>query len=113
MITGARWQRLRRQVLGEHPLCERCAEEGYVKAASEVHHVRPAESGATPDERERLMYDPGNLRALCHECHVKTHIELGRSGRRLSRERAQATSQGFIGRWMTAGDQEADPGGIF
>lgn len=111
MIGSARWARLRRDVLTAHPLCERCEEEGYVTAASEVHHERPVESGSTPQEREKLMFDRMNLRSLCHDCHVKAHVELGRSGRRLTRERNEAASSSFIRRWM--GSDEPEPGGIF
>ena len=33
------------------------------------------------------MYDPANLRALCHDCHVKTHTEAGRSGKEATKKR--------------------------
>lgn len=76
MIHTGRWLRLRREVLTRHPLCARCEAEGYVTAATEVHHRVPVESAVNPGERERLMYDPKNLVPLCHRCHVKTHTEL-------------------------------------
>ncbi len=81
MIHSARWLRLRRDKLGDSPLCERCEEEGRHNLATEVHHVIPVEDGMTWQETERLMYDYHNLRALCHACHVKTHQEMGRSGK--------------------------------
>lgn len=34
-----------------------------------------------------LMFDAHNLRALCHDCHVKTHTEMGRSGRAATKKR--------------------------
>lgn len=33
------------------------------------------------------MYDPHNLRALCHDCHVRVHTEAGRSGREATKKR--------------------------
>lgn len=73
MIHTERWLRLRRAKLTRAPLCERCSEEGRTSAATEVHHVKPVEDGLTCREKERLMFDYHNLRALCHDCHVRTH----------------------------------------
>lgn len=81
LIHTSRWLRLRREVLSLHPICQRCEAEGRLTAASEVHHVRPVEEAFSKAERERRMYNPLNLQALCHDCHVKTHTELGRSGK--------------------------------
>lgn len=75
-IASTRWLRLRRSVLTAHPLCERCAQEGYVSAATEVHHIRPVEDGVTWSDRQTRMFAPSNLRALCHNCHVRTHVEM-------------------------------------
>lgn len=58
-----------------------------VTPATEVHHVRPVEEAVGYAERERLMYDATNLQALCHDCHVKTHTEMGRSGKAATRAR--------------------------
>ena len=33
------------------------------------------------------MYDPSNLQALCHDCHVRTHTEMGRSGKAATQKR--------------------------
>jgi 5-methylcytosine-specific restriction protein A len=38
-------------------------------------------------DRRRRAYDPSNLRALCHDCHVKTHTELGRCGKEATKRR--------------------------
>lgn len=81
-----RWQRLRKWKLGDCPLCERCAARGLTAAAVEVHHVRPVEWAVTASEKERLMFDAGNLEALCHRCHVETHTAMGRSGRERARK---------------------------
>lgn len=87
LIHTSRWLRLRRDILTAHPLCERCQAEGYVEAATEVHHRTPVEYGVTYAEKSRLMFDPQNLCALCHKCHVKTHTEMGRSGKEATRRR--------------------------
>lgn len=87
LINTGRWLRLRRAVLTEHPLCQRCQEEGRITAATEVHHVRPVEEAINKAGKLQLMYDPANLRALCHDCHVKTHTEAGRSGKEATKKR--------------------------
>ena len=87
LINSTRWLRLRRDVLTAHPLCQRCEDEGRLTAATEVHHVRPVEEAITYSDKRQRMYDPHNLRALCHDCHVKTHTEAGRCGKEATRRR--------------------------
>lgn len=96
LINSVRWLRLRRDVLTATPLCERCTREGFVTAATEVHHRRPVETGLNFNEKRRLMYDPSNLMALCHGCHVAIHTEMGRSGRDVSRRRTAAQVASII-----------------
>lgn len=101
MIQSGRWFRLRREVLARHPACQRCLEEGIVTPATEVHHIRPVEDGVTRAEQVRLMYDIHNLRALCHDCHVQTHKELGRCGKkqvvRRNKEQVASIVRRFFG----------------
>lgn len=87
LIHTDRWLKLRRDKLTTTPLCERCQQQGIVTPATEVHHVTPVEDGLSLAEKRRLMYDPHNLRALCHDCHVQTHVELGRCGRVATKRR--------------------------
>lgn len=87
LIHTSRWLRLRRDVLSAHPLCQDCLERGELTPACEVHHVRPVEEAAGYAGKARLMYDPANLRALCHACHVARHVEMGRSGKEATRRR--------------------------
>ena len=87
LIHSARWVKLRREILSRTPLCEMCKSDGRVTAATEVHHHRPVEYAVGYDEKCRLMFDPNNLRALCHDCHVKAHIEMGRSGKEATKRR--------------------------
>lgn len=100
LIHTARWVHLRKEKLNAHPLCERCDELGRVTAATEVHHVVPVENGLTKAEKERLMFDYHNLKALCHDCHVKTHIDMGRSGKGRAKSRAKDQLKRFIDRFI-------------
>ena len=89
LIHTVRWLHLRRDKLSAHPLCEMCYEQGRLTPATEVHHIIPVENGLTLTEKERLMYDPTNLRALCHGCHVRVHTEMGRCGKPQAVNRAK------------------------
>ena len=100
MIHTARWLRLRRDKLSSNPLCERCEEEGRFVPASEVHHVTPVERGLTLREKESLMFDPHNLLSLCHACHVRTHTEMGRSGKKQTAERNRMRLEKFKKKFM-------------
>lgn len=90
LIHNRRWLELRREVLTAHPLCEKCEHDGYVTPATEVHHRRPVEYGINLNEKRRLMYDPANLMALCHNCHVQIHTDMGRAGREATKRRNDA-----------------------
>ena len=87
LIHRNEWVKLRRQVLTAHPLCQRCEANGRLTAACEVHHIRPVEEAISEGEQRRLMYDPMNLMALCHRCHVEVHTEMGRSGKVANKQR--------------------------
>lgn len=105
LINTSRWRRLRAAVLSEHPLCERCEAEGYVTAATEVHHRTPVESAPSRIGKEHLMYSRANLMALCRRCHVAEHTAMGRSGRKLHQERVAAQVSSFASKFF------GDPGG--
>lgn len=106
MIHTSRWTALRRRVLSESPLCHDCSAKGVTAVATEVHHVTPVEHALTRREKERLMFSPGNLVALCHGCHVARHVELGRSGREAARRRNSEHSARFNARFF--GTRQAD-----
>lgn len=110
MINSVRWRELRRRRLEAYPMCEFCNEQDLLTAACEVHHVVPVESGVSPAERERLMFSYGNLRALCHRCHVEAHIQMGRSGKKISKERNEQRTAAAIARLFGG---ERPPGGVF
>lgn len=100
LMHRAEWVRLRRAKLTDSPLCERCRSEGRITPATEVHHITPVETAPTRRDKERLAYDPHNLQALCHACHVLTHTEMGRSGKAQARRRAEDMRQGFIKKFL-------------
>lgn len=113
LIHTARWVRLRRDVLTAHPLCERCEAEGFVTPACEVHHRTPVEEAVSAADKERLMFNPSNLVALCHACHVRTHTEMGRSGKEATRRINTAKVERIVNRFFMqppGGDFLKDPG---
>lgn len=69
----ARWRTLRLVKLADAPLCERCAQNGKVVPAVDVHHIKSFTSTDDPIERKRLAYDYDNLMSLCKECHRDVH----------------------------------------
>ncbi len=102
MIHNSRWLKLKRAKITANPECERCAEEGRPAVpATEIHHIKPVEDGLTPSERERLMYDFHNLRSLCHDCHIKTHVELGRSGKAHAKRKTKEQLESFRKKFLT------------
>lgn len=66
------WRRLSERVRIEQPLCERCEQQGKVKAARHVHHVQPIAVAPW------LRLERSNLMAVCVECHEE--LEKERSG---------------------------------
>lgn len=100
LIHTARWLRLRRDTLTRHPLCQRCEAEGRITPATEVHHVFPVEEAVTAAEKARLMFDPHNLRALCHACHARTHAEMRRGSREATRRRNDSHVKSVIERFF-------------
>lgn len=104
-IQSARWRKTRRAKLSIYPLCERCMSEGRTRAATEVHHVVPVQDAMDCTSARSLMFDPHNLRALCHECHILTHKEMGRAGRMNNQRRQAARLKEFRRRFL--GEHEA------
>ncbi len=74
---GYRWQKLRARFLAQHPVCAECLKEGRITMATDVDHIRPHKG------EPELMWNEGNLQALCHACHSrKTAREDGGFGNR-------------------------------
>ena len=101
LIGSRAWRRLRASYLREHPLCEDCLKEDCTTPATEVHHIRPIESATgRPEDMQNLCFDPMNLRALCHFCHVKEHQRLASSSKEISRARAMEALDAFIAQYL-------------
>lgn len=60
-----KWGEFRLHYLQENPLCEDCLAHSRTEAASEVHHIVKVK------DNRAVMYDKGNLMALCHACHSR------------------------------------------
>ena len=58
---GTAWQKARRMVLADSPLCIQCLARGRCVPAEEVDHIVPLKAGGTNDR--------SNLQALCKACH--------------------------------------------
>lgn len=101
LIRSHRWRRLRRAYLTEHPLCEDCLKADRARPATEVHHIRPIESAAGRREQmTSLCFDPMNLRALCHPCHVEAHRALASASKEVAKERAKEALDAFTERFL-------------
>ena len=50
------------------------------------------------------MYDPHNLQALCRDCHVKVHTEMGRGGKDATRKRNEKQVQDIIKKFFGSPD---------
>ena len=86
LLNSKRWAEVKRIVWRRaQGLCERCREEGkaagvpdgWLTPGVDCHHIIPVESAKTEQEMERLAYDVNNIRLLCVDCHIKTHVEMG------------------------------------
>ena len=66
---GRAWKRIRDSYVQQHPLCERCQEQGKLIPTEEVHHKVPLSEGGT--------HARSNLIALCKSCHAQIHAERG------------------------------------
>ena len=53
-----RWQKVRRLVMRERPLCEGCG-----MPAQQVHHIKPLHT------HPELAFDDDNLSPVCTSCH--------------------------------------------
>ena len=64
------WAKVRMIKLRHQPLCERCEEQGRVKSAVIVHHIKPISEGGA-------VLDMGNLMSVCTTCHGVLHGDPG------------------------------------
>lgn len=69
-----RWDRTRRLVLREEPVCRHCLAIERTSLSTDVDHIIPMSEGGD-------AWDRVNLQGLCRECHSrKTVAELKRMG---------------------------------
>lgn len=75
LIQSSRWGKVRNKYIKSHPTCECCG-----RLATEVHHRIPLMRYRNdPLRMEMLAFDEDNLISVCHDCHEKLHIELGKN----------------------------------
>lgn len=77
--------------LRDKGLCQNCLRQGYVRAAQEVHHLRPVEWGRDEKAMRERCLDVGNLECLCHECHF--HIHMAMKSRSKMRQKGQSQAR--------------------
>ena len=63
---GARWRKLRAQILMDEPLCRECRKAGCIVPATDVDHIVARADGGTDDG--------SNLQPLCHACHSRKTV---------------------------------------
>ena len=100
MIGSMRWLRLRKEKLKLNPLCQDCLESGIYTQAQEIHHVVPCESAKTIRQMEELMFSIGNLRSLCHECHVLVHKKLASHSKDAQRRNTDERNKRFMDKFF-------------
>ena len=108
LLNTKRWKELRVWKLQQNPLCEICKAEGYVRAAVDVHHIKPVESARTLMEMEQLCFDiEGNTMSVCIPCHQRIHREL----RSHSKEAHKQRQSDSLARWAARHGVKAEEAG--
>ena len=100
MIQSVRWAKLRREKIKLNPLCQDCLESGIYSPAQEVHHITPCETARSFKQMEELMFNLGNLRSLCHECHVLTHKRLASHSKDAQRRNTDERNKRFFDKFF-------------
>ena len=103
MIQSKQWKELRHKKLNEQPLCEDCLAVDLYVPAREVHHVTPVETAIGRQEMERLMFNYGNLRALCHDCHVLAHKTMRTHTKEAVKENTRRKTERFKDKFLCGG----------
>lgn len=108
-MNSREWRNLRTVTLRAHPLCAACSRRGIVTSATEVHHIRPVESGRDIETRRALAFDPANVEPLCHACHIEAHKAMGKGTREENEQRHANNVKEFTEKYFS----NRRPGGIF
>ena len=97
-MNSKQWRVLRAEWLSEHPLCEECRRQGFIRSARCVHHLREVESGRSDAECMDLAFSKSNLQSLCFECHARIHKELRSHTRAAHHDRQQQRLEQWVQR---------------
>lgn len=100
MIGSMRWLRLRKEKLKLNPLCQDCLEQGIYTPAQEIHHITPCETARSVRQMEELMFNIGNLRSLCHDCHVLVHKKLASHSKDAQRRNTDERNKRFMDKFF-------------
>lgn len=98
LLNSRQWRETRERKLNDQPLCERCKRDGYITAATCVHHITPVESGRTDKECAELCFSFTNLMSLCYRCHADIHMAEGKGTKENHKQREQERLQQWIDR---------------
>ncbi len=63
MYNSTSWQRMRMNQLIRNPLCARCRQNGRLRPATTVHHIKAHRGDWS------LFLDSTNLQSVCNSCH--------------------------------------------
>jgi hypothetical protein len=69
LYCSAKWRRIRKQQLREHPLCKFCLERGIITPATIADHVEPHKGDIN-------AFWCGTLQSLCLTCHNRTKRQI-------------------------------------
>ena len=60
------WRRRSAMQLKAHPMCQDCEQQGRTREAVLSHHI-------VPHNGNEVLFHLGELRSLCHPCHLRVH----------------------------------------
>ena len=111
LLNSKRWWEVKRIVWQRAKgLCEECQKQGIVRAGVDCHHIVPVETASSPQEMERLCFNPDNCQLLCIQCHSNIHKSMGKGTRKLANERARQRQErwadNIMKRFTTPKDDE-------
>lgn len=109
LMNSRTWRNLRAAKLSASPWCQRCQREGRMTLAHEVHHIVPVQSGIGMTQMRQLAYSPDNLQSLCHDCHVRTHTDMGRRDAQSEKRRRERETAEYLRKFYGI----ETPGGVF
>lgn len=108
LLNSQEWQGvhgLRANTLRAHHFCQLCEKAGIVRAAVDVHHLKPVEDVGRyyqpgeelPEDVKAAMrercFDPKNVIALCVPCHIDIHRQMrshyGQTARQMPKDDSQ------------------------